>query len=242
MNKLERLFGKMLSIHQFVSFHAGGILLLGFRLGTRPGNIKTSHNISGTVYITKEGSIKHDATFHFFVSNLYNYLELIEIKNNIKTLNVKGEGLQNPQEFRELWRRYTPAEILSTYGNPSRITIQTRKNTIQPSESTYKYYDLSLFYDHLGFVIVYSGKIENKPNYAICPTYSGNLLEEISIYSQSSESAATLENIIGEDYGPNESAYSLLEASGLTIDQLANLITDKTRTACFDTKPEIWPP
>jgi hypothetical protein len=192
-------------------------------------------------YPVSDGSVKHDATFHFFESRIFNELGLVEKKDIIETIQVQGEGLENPEDFREIWKVYTPELILQEFGLPSRISLQTWQHYVQPSDPTYRYYDLSLFYDHLGFAIIYRGRIENKPNYMVCPTYTGNLLEEIYIYTRSPTSQVPLENIIGEQGGARESAYSLQDASGLTTQQFSDLITKNQGSACFDTKADIWP-
>ena len=188
-----------------------------------------------------DGSVLYGAPFDFFELSLYNNLSLVEKKEVIESIHVNGFGIYNPEEFRKIWKRYGPEEIVRLYGSPSRILLQTWQHTPQPRDPTYKYYELSLFYDQLGFIILYHGKIENKPNYTVCPAFSGNLIEEIDIYIKSLASQVPLEDLIGEQGGPRESAYSLQEASELTIQQFYNLISKNQESACFDTKADIWP-
>jgi hypothetical protein len=192
-------------------------------------------------YPLPDGIITHGASFHFFDLDLFNLLSFVEKKDIIESIQVSGQGLKNPVDFRKLWKEYVPEVILKEYSYPSRILLQTWLHYLQPSDPTYKYYELVLFYDQLGFVIIYNGRIENIPNYTVCPTLSGNLLEELYIFAQSPNSKLPLDNLIGDHGGPRESAYSLQEAAGLSIQQFYDLITKNQEFTCFDTQPFIWP-
>jgi hypothetical protein len=188
------------------------------------------------------GYILYGAPFHILSKSLINFFSLLENNEIIEVIQVQGEGLNNPSGFNELWEKYSPEVILKTYDLPSRIVIQTRKNSVQPKDPTYKYYDLSLFYDQLGFVIMYGGRVENNPSHKICPSFNGNFLSEIQIYAQSQSSQIPLENIMGENYGPLESVYNLRDASGLTVNEFFSYVTDSENPRCFDTIADIWPP
>jgi len=197
--------------------------------------------IQPDTYTTSRGVILHDDTFHFFDLNIYNTIELVEKEGTIESIAIRTEGLRNPNGFRTLWAQYFPEATLQKYGVPSKVVLQTFQNTVQPADLLTKFYELKLFYDPLGFVILYKGKIENIPEYLVCPTFSGNLIEEIDINLQSPASELPLESLLAEQGGQPESAYSLLDAANLTVQQFHDLLLQPNSSLCFKTESEIWP-
>lgn len=176
---------------------------------------------------------------------LFSDISFFDDQNIITHISIEVDGFYNPAAFKAIWEEYTPEQIVIEYGQPTRIWLDNFYDQTGPPYASPRDYGLWLFYDTLGFVIIYEGQVEIKPNYQICPTFdaNGNLLPYVGIFLQSPYSQIPLEDFVGEYGGIRSSILSLEDAIGVTNQKFyERFIQSKDGSVCFDTPQEIWPP
>jgi hypothetical protein len=163
----------------------------------------------------------------------------------ISQIFVSADGFYNPDTFWAEWKIYSPEELTNEYGQPTRIWLNNYADQITPPYASPRNYGLWLFYDTLGILVIYEGRVEIKPDYLLCPTIStsGNLLPTIKIFLQSPKYPKPLESRVGENGGIHTSAETLETAIGVTNQEFyERLQKNKEGVICFETSKEIWPP
>jgi hypothetical protein len=155
-------------------------------------------------------------------------------------------GVKNPEEFRRFWKNYLAQKIVKAYGMPDRILLRG-----DPSSSSLHYglYSLWLFYDKLGFSILYEGRIPRyffgAPFFRICS--ETDPLLNIELHTQSPDNHLpldrfdrTLEEVrLETDIGKILVIRSLQEATGLDDTEIYNTFIQNER-ACFAIPSDIW--
>lgn len=155
-------------------------------------------------------------------------------KNGIVDLfGVTGTALNwsPPQHFVQDWNRYALHEALARYGVPSKVLIHYWSFGWQ--------YNIALVYEDQGFLIAYSGPIDDssfdysdKP-LSICPTQ--NRPTEISIWMAQPKSAELKK--LGFSYGEISSSYpfmlSLEEVTPLTTQSFYETFLNPDTTTCL---------
>ena len=155
-------------------------------------------------------------------------------------------GIENPEEFRRIWKNYLAQKIVVTYGMPDRILLRgdPASNSLQ-----YGLYSLWLFYDELGFSILYEARI---PKYFFGTSFfricsETDPLLNIEINTQSVDNPLpldrfdrTLEEVrLGTDIGKVLVIHSLQEATGLDDREIYNTFIEN-EVACFAIPSDIW--
>jgi hypothetical protein len=215
--------------------------------GIEPGS--TSWEETRSIF-TKLGSTSGDVTmpdgnvYHWIGgpywewNNTFIGIGFHDQDGTVTAVDVDAEGYYDQTFFHTLWKNYSPEQINSTYGPPTRVWIG-----LSGSESGSTFYWIYIFYDNLGFVSGYKGQAlvsdENgTPMYKICPTWQDPVwLPDIKIFLQSPESNKPLENLA--DINPS-SWKSINDASGITSDDFYNLLLPGNTPACFYTPQSTW--
>jgi hypothetical protein len=155
-------------------------------------------------------------------------------------------GVENPEEFRRVWKSYLAQEIVTMYGMPDRIMLHgdPASNSLQ-----YGLYSLWLFYDKLGFSILYEARIPKyffgAPFFRICSETDPLLSIEINTQSPDNPLPLdrfdrTLEEVrLGTDIGKVIVIHSLQEATGMDDAEIHNMFI-RNEGACPVIPSDIW--
>ena len=96
-----------------------------------------------------------------------------------------------------------------------------------------------LFYDDLGFLIIYSGRVEREPIYHICPRFdNGEDIQIIELFMQSPQSHIRLEEYTY--YLDSQDYIKSIEDAGLTVEELYSIFIQE-ENPCFDIPGTIFP-
>lgn len=205
-------------------------------LGARTGsNIKNDgsdfHGTGGFDYDLEEGIIA-------------NRIGFLEMDGQIELIYIYSEGYSNPVAFQEQWETYSPDRLLEEYGIPTRVWLES-KSSGPVVEGRIAGYTLWIFYDQLGFLILYNGYGEYEPIYHFCPRFdNGEDIRSLEMYLQSPDNPNPIEEtagIIGLEIDPHPNVQSIEDATGLSTIDFYNLFIQEDKQACFDTSRDIWP-
>ena len=155
-------------------------------------------------------------------------------------------GVKNPEEFRRFWKNYLAQRIVTVYGMPDRILLRgdPASNSLQ-----YGLYSLWLFYDELGFSILYEARVPKyffgAPFFRICS--ETDPLLNIKLHTQSPDNPLPLERFdrtleevrLETEIGRVLVIRSLQEATGLDDTEIYNTFVQNER-ACFAIPSDIW--
>ena len=181
--------------------------------------------------------------FDFMGRSIYNRIGFWEHEGIVESVQIHAEGGYNLLDFRAVWAHFSPEQVISTYGQPARVWVQTFAS---PHESPYgdtMAYDLWLFYDDLGFLVRYTGQTKYEPVYRMCPTFgeSDDMGLTLEMYLQSPDGHVALERLVGERMGDPSSIRPIEEAAGLSVEEFYALFTQNEQPICFKTPRDIWP-
>lgn len=152
----------------------------------------------------------------------------------------KGGG-QDQKEFEDFWKSYSPKEIMTKYGVPSRIlldTIGTLGNT-----GTGKHgYTVWIFYDSLGFMIRYGGFIADEETFRFCFNLNqgANDIHHIELTLQHQGYAFPLEHddsILGS---ASPRGLPLQDITGISVEKIHQLFTQIEKPYCLETPHDVW--
>lgn len=188
------------------------------------------------------GNVFHETGGFDFKPGISTSIDFWEHKGVVESIQIQTDSCL-PENFKAVWTSYSPEQVISTYGQSSRVWVQT---FAAPNELPYgdtMAYDLWLFYDELGFVIRYEGQARYEPVYRLCPTFEegGNLGLGLEMYLQSPANPRPLEELVGERMGIPESIHSIEEAAGLSVEDFCALFTRGEGPICLETPRDIWP-
>ena len=194
--------------------------LIGGKVSSRPGD---------------NGTIIYD-TGGFDFEDIHNKITFFEKSELVETMDVSSEGFQNPVGFQKAWVQYTPKTLITKYGQPSRVWIR----------SSYSYgltdrrgYQLWIFYDKLGFLVIYSGIIKKEPIYHICPRFeNGEDIQSIELITQTPEDHRRLERFTY--YSDVIDYIKPIEKAGLSVEELYSIFIHDEKP-CFDIQGNIFP-
>jgi len=193
--------------------------------------------------VMPDGSTAHGTGgFDFEESKIYNRVGFFERSGIVEIISIEAESHLNPEDFQAVWQRYSPQQIMSSYGQPSRVLVQSSSSAPSDLSNPKAGYSLWLFYDYLSFVIEYSGLVEYEPVYHICPRFEkGEDIASLKLFIQSPDNQRPLENNI-QSYDLYRSYFHFIEeAAGLSVEEFYALFANKDEPACFDTPKAIWP-
>lgn len=190
-----------------------------------------------------DGTIVHETGgFDFDERSIYNGVTFVERAGVVDTIIIDAEAHLNPEGFQSAWIRYSPQNILKQYGIPSRVMIQSASSMPVDEAKPRVGYGLWLIYDHLGFLIGYSGVTKYEPIYHICPSFEGpEGIASLDAFLQSPDGQLPLDKAIRSYKLFPSYFHTFEEASGLSIDEFYARFTQSKTPACFDTPANIWP-
>lgn len=197
--------------------------------------------------LLNDGSVYHGTGgFDFdlpegIIANRVGFLERAGV---IELITIYSEGYSNPKAFQEQWAAYSPNLLIKEYGVPSRVWLESISSG-PVTEHRIAGYTLWVFYDHLGFLVLYEGYGEYEPIYHFCPRFeNGEDIRFIEMYLQSPDNPNPIEvttGIIGLEIAPYPRVQSIKDATGINITEFYNLFVQEDIQACFDTPRDIWP-
>jgi hypothetical protein len=162
----------------------------------------------------------------------------------VSFIHVKGEGYSNHILFYRIWKSVSPNSIITKYGTPTRVWVESYFSSCEGGGScTTTPYNLWVFYDEQGFLIIYSGLVDFKSTYTFCPTFSedGNLGGRIEIYLKSLQDPKPLEDFTGFPPDMLKNPKDLFAITGMSLDKFSALYMQTNQTFCFSTPRDIWP-
>lgn len=178
----------------------------------------------------------------FDLTSISTYTEIVFTvkQNTVQNISISATGALKPLEFQKAWEYYSPDKILTKYGQPSRIwlDVSTYGNS---NKAGYEYW---LYYDNLGFLIIYGGSSQMKTNLNICPSFVyGENIQEIHLYLKGSNDLSSLETLVGNDFIQTRSRQlkTFEEAAGKPISKYFDNFLANQKNICFDTPRNIWP-
>jgi hypothetical protein len=160
-------------------------------------------------------------------------------------ISSRGEGGGNSYEFGRVWKNYSAQKIIKAYGMPDRILLDG-----DDTNSIYGgIYSLWLFYDELGFSILYEAYIPRyffgAPFFRICSETDSLLTIELNMQSPNNTLPLerfnrTFEQVrLGTDIGKLIIIHSLQEATGMTDDEIYETFMQE-KDPCFAIPSDIW--
>jgi len=157
----------------------------------------------------------------------------------VEDITISAFGNSHPQEFQQVWEYYSSDKILLKYGKPSRIQLYVSTY----GENNNAGYGYWLYYDNLGFLIVYGGVIKKEKYFHICPNFNDNQISELQIYLKSPNNGSPLEAVVGNKgmqlIGPLLKNFE--DVTGKSVEEYYNEFLADRKNICFDTSAELWP-
>ena len=157
-------------------------------------------------------------------------IDLFVENDHVRTINFESEGYTNFASFKKIYTNLAPEQIMAAYGPPDQV------DATGGFGSKGVYYDLSFYYDHLGFRVSYSGiapaiAFQSKTA-SFCPTFGpkGNLSGSVNLELASNNVALTHEG----------STVNLEKFGSMTPQDLYNLYIRNQDDVCFDTPIDLW--
>lgn len=207
------------------------LLSLGATIGNTP-------DPSGTIFHGTGG-------FDFAGRGIDNSIGFDERTGIVESIFIHAEGYNDPLQFQALWAQHSVQNIISTYGQPTRVWLQTAGHFTEPPGGKEMGYTLWLFYDNMGILVRSLGRVRYAPIYHICPAVQNEAegMIRMDMYLQSPDNPTSLEVASGTERRPEEKEFirTIQEATGLSVEQFYKLFTQKDKPACFDTPRDIWP-
>lgn len=153
----------------------------------------------------------------------------------------KGGG-QDQREFEAFWESYSPKEVMSKYGVPSRILLDTL-GALGNTNLGIHGYTLWIFYDSLRFMIRYDGFIADEEIFRFCFNLNpgANDIDHIELTLQYKDYAFPLEHgdsILGSAF-PRGIPFQ--DITGISIEEFHQLFTQIEKPYCLETPHGIWP-
>ncbi|MGB8647103.1 MAG: hypothetical protein WCF84_17835 [Anaerolineae bacterium] len=203
-------------------------------LGTDPGN---DPGRSGNIFHGLGGT-------DFGKSGISNDFSFIERNGTVESILIDTEGYYNHIAFQEAWQQFSPRQVITQYGRPSRVLLGTNQGFVEPPGGETMGYFLWLFYDKQGFLIIYNEGVKFAPTYHICPAVQNEALgmSELRMTLHAPDNPTPLEKSYEaefeyEKYAPRP----IQEVAGISVEQFYKLFSQKDNLACFDTPRDIWP-
>jgi len=151
----------------------------------------------------------------------------------VEQIEITTRG-ENPVDFYPYWETYSPKNVVKKYGFPQRVWIKS--TSIEHPQIGY---DILLFYDSTGMLIIYGGVIKAGEIYTICPRFDDRAeIVVIAIYLASSDYPVPLESLLPNYVGHEEYYMPLADATGLSISEFSDILLTGQ---CFTTERLLWP-
>ena len=191
----------------------------------------------------ESGVVIHEtAGFDFDQEHVFNRVAFVETEARISAIIINGSGFTDLPNFKNTWTSFSPEQIITEYGVPSRVWVWSRSTVHEGSPGPTMPYSIWFFYDRLGILVRYSGQVKYESIYKMCPVFSeqGNLSDDIDIFLQAPEASTSLEDLPTVKNNTNH-AISLEEATGISLNEFYEMFTTPSTEPCIETPKSIWP-
>jgi hypothetical protein len=202
----------------------------------------TSWNDAKLFLLNNGIGINPDATAQFITqAGVINDFEFYLRNGNVDIVQITSESIQHDQAFRQLWINYAPEAIIAKFGQPSQVLVETASEGYDGTPKDVSF-DIWLFYAQQGFLIRYSGFVNNVATYRFCPTFDAN---GSSIYSlriilsyPGNKTPLTYFTQLPSPYV--DRSLDLGQASGITVGEFYDLYQQTSKPICIETPRDIW--
>jgi hypothetical protein len=202
-------------------------------MGARTGNDPLGN---GQIY---HGTGGFDWSTPFTVNNI----DFFEEKGVVEGFAVSGAANMDWKFFRTLWKSYSPEQVITKYGKPTRI----RMSVFVYGETGFISSRLTLIYDEGQFSMEYETQalevdVQGKPMFRVCPSWEDiTWVPKLNLHILSPDSTMNLDEyvklIAGYDISRGK---SIEEAVGISIEEFYQRFFPGHGPACFETPQEMW--
>jgi hypothetical protein len=164
--------------------------------------------------------------------------------SKVDTIIVSGNigGGQDQKEFEAFWESYSPKEVMSKYGVPSRILLYTM-GTLGNTDLGIHGYTLWVFYDSLGFMIRYDGSIADEETFRFCFNLNQgeNDIHRIQLTLQHQDYSLPLERHDSILSTNPSRGIPVQNVTNISIEEFHQLFIQSEKSYCIETPHDIWP-
>lgn len=168
------------------------------------------------------------------------------------TIDFISVRLYIPEEFRgsayydafeHAAETYSMKNILITYGVPSKIMVYPRSGPVEKGGGWG--YHITLFYDHLGFLVVYlmEGSISIDPNkgeYIFCPDFESVVEMELIMNNPENDTGLDDLHTSLRYHNSTDNSRELSQVSDLSGQDFYDLIVNAQGKSCFESPLIAW--
>lgn len=173
----------------------------------------------------------------FALYSIYTYSSVVyDVESNvIQSISITVDGALEPEKFQKAYYYYSPDEILRNYGKPSKILLDI---------PAYEYgdkvnYSFWMFYEHRGFLVVYSGTTQRTESLSICPSFVYDQSKsEMHLYVISPDFDLSLDALSNSGH---TNAKTFDEATGKSVVDYYYDVESDPANICFTTPSNMWP-
>lgn len=172
-----------------------------------------------------------------------NNIDFFEEKGIVEGIVVWAEANEDTNFFRTLWKSYSPEQVITKYGKPTRV----RMSVFVYGETGFISSRLTLIYDEGQFSVEYESKalevdVQGKPMFRVCPSWGDiTWLPRLDMYILSPDSTMSLDEYVQLVAGYDISrGKSIEEAVGISREEFYQRFIPGHGSACFDTPQEMW--
>ncbi len=139
-------------------------------------------------------------------------------------------------QFAKDWGPYMLPQMLTTYGQPSKVFLETFTGTPDGGQPPFS---LLLYYPEKGILVRYYGPVEERgKTLRVCPSQA-----DISLWLWSPEHSMTLDriaNLGGLPLGDLSGFRSLEEATGMSVEKFFQSFVRPNNKTCLETPIDMW--
>lgn len=168
-------------------------------------------------------------------------LEFFVRDDVVDIIHVSSDSFADTNSYHRVFVKFSPEAIISSYGPPSRIWLDSDFICSEGKSCPHVPYTLIFFYDHQGFVVEYTGSVKFEGIYHFCPSFQneGNLDSSLDFYAGVPEKFDDIEGLIDSKF-INRKPLDLTVAAGITIDEFVSIFSSNSRSVCFTTPRGVW--
>jgi hypothetical protein len=164
--------------------------------------------------------------------------------SSVNIIYVGGNisGAQDQREFEAFWENYSPKEVMSKYGVPSRILLYTM-GTLGQTDLGIHGYTLWIFYDSLAFMIRYDGFIADEETFRFCFNLNqgANDIDRIELILQRPDYSLPLEHLDSILSTNPSRGIPIQNVTNINVEEFHQLFTQIEKPHCLETPHDIWP-
>lgn len=196
--------------------------------------------------ITSSSDIRTIEVGHLFENEPSSYIVFVLTHDAsvVKTWRIKSDAYDyfshdDESRFWDVWDEYSLTSVLSKYGAPEQVLIDSAYNIPTDPQKPAAGYDVWLLYE--SFAARYSGAVSWSQSYEFCfGRESHQLRASIELFGQDPDAAMKTSDAI-PPYSTQERYFvTTEEAFGLSSEEFGRLITN-TGEVCLTAPGSLWP-